>query len=148
MKIAIGSDHGGFELKETVKPLLKELGHEVEDVGCYSLDSVDYPQEAKKVVALIKEGKVQRGILICGTGIGMSIAANRTPGIRATLCHELFTAEMSRRHNDSNVLCMGGRVIGPGLALEMVKVWLSTPFEGGRHTRRLCQIDSKEDECS
>ncbi len=148
MKIAIGSDHGGFELKETVKPLLKELGHEVEDVGCYSQDSVDYPQEAKKVVALIKEGKVQRGILICGTGIGMSIAANRTPGIRATLCHELFTAEMSRRHNDSNVLCMGGRVIGPGLALEMVKVWLSTPFEGGRHTRRLCQIDSKEDECS
>ena len=148
MKIAIGSDHGGFELKETVKPLLEELGHEVEDVGCYSLDSVDYPQEAKKVVALIKEGKVQRGILICGTGIGMSIAANRTQGIRATLCHELFTAEMSRRHNDSNILCMGGRVIGPGLALEMVKVWLSTPFEGGRHTRRLCQIDSKEDECS
>ena len=148
MKIAIGSDHGGFELKETVKPLLKELGHEVEDVGCYSLDSVDYPQEAKKVVALIKEGKAERGILICGTGIGMSIAANRTPGIRATLCHELFTAEMSRRHNDSNVLCMGGRVIGPGLALEMVKVWLSTPFEGGRHNRRLCQIDSEEQEGS
>ena len=148
MKIAIGSDHGGFELKETVKPLLEELGHEVEDVGCYSLDSVDYPQEAKKVVALIKEGKAERGILICGTGIGMSIAANRTPGIRATLCHELFTAEMSRRHNDSNVLCMGGRVIGPGLALEMVKVWLSTPFEGGRHTRRLCQIDSEEQEGS
>ncbi len=148
MKIAIGSDHGGFELKETVKPLLKELGHEIEDVGCYSLDSVDYPLEAKKVVAFIKEGKAQRGILICGTGIGMSIAANRTPGIRATLCHELFTAEMSRRHNNSNVLCMGGRVIGPGLALEMVKVWLSTPFEGGRHTRRLSQIDSKEDKCS
>ncbi len=148
MKIAIGSDHGGFELKEMVKPLLKELGHEVEDVGCYSLDSVDYPQEAKKVVALIKEGKAERGILICGTGIGMSIAANRTPGIRATLCHELFTAEMSRRHNDSNVLCMGGRVIGPGLALEMVKVWLSTPFDGGRHNRRLCQIDSEEQECS
>ncbi len=148
MKIAIGSDHGGFELKETVKPLLKGLGHEVKDVGCYSLDSVDYPQEAKKVVSLIKEGKAERGILICGTGIGMSIAANRTPGIRATLCHELFTAEMSRRHNDSNVLCMGGRVIGPGLALEMVKVWLSTPFEGGRHTRRLCQIDSEEQEGS
>ncbi len=148
MKIAIGSDHGGFELKETVKPLLEKLGHEIEDVGCYSLDSVDYPLEAKKVVALIKEGKVERGILICGTGIGMSIAANRTHGIRATLCHELFTAEMSRRHNDSNVLCMGGRVIGPGLALEMVKVWLSTPFEGGRHTRRLCQIDSREEECS
>lgn len=144
MKIAIGSDHGGFELKEAVKPLLTELGHQVEDVGCFSTDSVDYPVQAKRVVSLIKGGKAERGILICGTGIGMSIAANRTPGIRATLCHELFTAEMSRRHNDSNILCMGGRVIGPGLALEMVRVWLSTPFEGGRHSRRLSQIDSQE----
>ncbi|NPA95857.1 MAG: ribose 5-phosphate isomerase B [Thermodesulfobacteria bacterium] len=148
MKIAIGSDHGGFELKEIVKPLLEELGHEVQDVGCYSLDSVDYPKQAKEVVSLIRAGKAERGILICGTGIGMSIAANRYPGIRATLCHEPFTAEMSRRHNDSNILCMGGRVIGPGLALEMVKVWLTTPFDGGRHSRRLCQIDKAEEECS
>ena len=148
MKIAIGSDHGGFELKEIVKPLLEELGHEVQDVGCYSLDSVDYPKQAKEVVSLIRAGKAERGILICGTGIGMSIVANRYPEIRATLCHELFTAEMSRRHNDSNILCMGGRVTGPGLALEMVKVWLTTPFDGGRHSRRLCQIDRPEEECS
>ncbi len=143
MRIAIGSDHGGFELKEVIKPLLNELGHQVEDVGCFSTDSVDYPDQAMEVVSLIKSGKAERGILICGTGIGMSIAANRASGIRATLCHELFTAEMSRRHNDSNILCMGGRVIGPGLALEMVKIWLSTPFEGGRHSRRLSKIDNQ-----
>ncbi len=148
MKIAIGSDHGGFELKEVVKPLLVELGHEVEDVGCFSADSVDYPQQAKQVASMVQDGKADRGILICGTGIGMSIVANRFKGIRATLCHELFTAEMSRRHNDSNILCMGGRVIGPGLALEMVRVWLSTSFDGGRHSRRLCQIDRQEQDCA
>ncbi len=141
MKIAIGSDHGGFALKEYLKPLIFELGHELADVGCFSEESVDYPEQARAVTGLVKKGEADRGILICGTGIGMSLAANRVPGIRAALCHELFTAEMSRRHNDANVLCMGGRVIGPGLAWEMVKIWLTTPFEGGRHERRLNLID-------
>ncbi len=141
MKIAIGSDHGGFELKEQIKPLIVELGHEVEDVGCYSMDSVDYPEQAKKVSKMVADGEADRGILICGTGIGMSMAANRFEGIRAALCHELFTARMSREHNDANILCMGGRVIGPGLAKEMVKIWLATEFEGGRHKRRIDMID-------
>ncbi len=141
MKIAIGSDHGGFELKEIIKPLLVELGHDVEDVGCFSSDSVDYPIQAKEVSKLVLEGKADRGILICGTGIGMSLTANRFKGIRAALCHELFTARMSRQHNDANVLCMGGRVIGSELAKEMVKIWLSTEFEGGRHKRRIDMID-------
>ncbi len=147
MKLAISSDHGGFDLKELVRDYIKDLGHEIIDKGCYSSESVDYPLEAKKVIELVKNGDVERGILICGTGIGMSIVANRTPGIRAALCHELFTAEMSRRHNNANILCMGGRVIGPSLALAMVKVWLETPFDGGRHKRRLCQIDPDEDFC-
>ncbi len=141
MKIAIGSDHGGYELKEYLKPFIEEMGHELIDVGCFSRDSVDYPEQARAVTVLVKRGEADRGILICGTGIGMSIAANRTAGIRAALCHELFTARMSRLHNDSNVLCMGGRVIGPGLALEMVRLWLVTSFEGGRHKRRLGLID-------
>ncbi len=126
---------------------LKGLGHQVEDLGCYSKDSVDYPLYAKKVIELVKDGGFERGILICGTGIGMSMVANRTPGIRAALCHGLFTAEMSRRHNNSNILCMGGRVIGPSLALAMVKAWLETPFDGGRHERRLCQIDPDDSMC-
>ncbi len=141
MNIAIGSDHGGFELKEKIKPLIVELGHDVEDVGCYSMDSVDYPEQAKAVSKMVAEGKADRGILICGTGIGMSLAANRCKGIRAALCHELFTARMSRKHNDANILCMGGRVIGPELAKEMVKIWLATEFEGGRHKRRIDMID-------
>jgi len=141
MKIAIGSDHGGFELKERMKAIVQELGHDITDVGCFSEEPVDYPEQGKKVAELVRSGMADRGILICGTGIGMSIVANRTPGIRAALCHEIFTAEMSRRHNDSNILCMGGRVTGPGLAAEMVRVWLSTQFEGGRHSRRLGQID-------
>ena len=126
MKIAIGSDHGGFELKEKIRTLLIGLGHEVRDLGCYSPDSVDYPIQG----------------LVCGTGIGMCIVANRIPGVRATLCHDLFTARMSREHNDSNILCMGGRIIDHGLAEEMVKVWLMTPFTGGRHSRRINMIDS------
>ncbi len=141
MKVAIGADHGGFELKEQIKPLLAELGHDVEDVGCFSLDSVDYPEQAKEVSKMVSDGTVDRGILICGTGIGMSITANRFKGVRAALCHELFTARMSREHNDANILCMGGRVIGPGLAREMVKIWLATPFEGVRHKRRINMID-------
>ncbi len=141
MKIAIGSDHGGFELKERIRSLLADLGHEVRDVGCYSTESVDYPVQAREVAHLVASGGCDRGILICGTGIGVSMTANRVSGIRAALCHELFTAKMSRRHNDANILCMGGRVIGPGLAEEMVKVWLTTPFDGGRHLRRISMMD-------
>ncbi len=143
MKIAIGCDHGGFELKERIRALLETLGHDVEDVGCYSPESVDYPDQAKAVTGLVGSGQCERGILICGTGIGMSIVANRVQGIRAALCHEIYTARMSRLHNDANVLCMGGRVIGVALAEEMVKVWLETPFEGGRHARRLGMIDGE-----
>ncbi len=141
MKVAIGADHGGFELKELVVALLEEEGQEVLDKGCFSSESVDYPEYAEKVCSSILDGEAERGILICGTGIGMSLAANRHQGIRAALCHEIFTAEMSRRHNDSNILCMGGRVIGPALAFEMVKTWLATPFDGGRHSRRISMFD-------
>ncbi len=144
MKIAISSDHAGFELKEKIRSLVIRLGHEVQDMGCYSMDSVDYPVQAYKVANAVASGQYDRGILICGTGIGMSITANRIPSIRAALCHDIFTASMSRRHNDSNILCMGGRVTGPGLAEEIVKAWLKTPFEGGRHERRIYMIDSHD----
>ncbi len=143
MKIAIGSDHGGFELKENLKRLITELGHEVKDCGCHNSESTDYPIYGKAVAELVMAGAVDSGILICGTGIGMSMVANRFPGIRAALCHELYTARMSRAHNDANILCIGARVTGPGLAEEMVKVWLSTPFEGGRHLRRISLFDRK-----
>ncbi|HID98481.1 MAG TPA: ribose 5-phosphate isomerase B [Thermodesulfobacteriaceae bacterium] len=146
MKIAIGSDHGGFLLKERTRKLVEQMGHQVHDAGCYSTDSVDYPVQGRKVAELVASGAYERGILICGTGIGMSMVANRTPGIRATLCHELFTARMSREHNDSNILCMGERVIGPGIAEEVVRIWLSTSFAGGRHRRRLDMLE--EIKCS
>jgi len=109
----------------------------VDDQGCHSLESVNYPEFAKSVCALVQEGKCQRGILICGTGIGMSMVANRLEGIRAALCHELYTARMSREHNDANVLCLGARVVGPGLAEEIVRTWIGTDFAGGRHLQRL-----------
>jgi len=137
MKIAVGSDHGGFELKELIIRALQDMGQEVESVGCHSLDSVDYPDFADKVCALVQDGSCERGILVCGTGIGMSIAANRHKEIRAALCHEAFTARMSREHNNSNVLCLGGRVIGPEIALDIVRTWVETAFAGGRHQRRL-----------
>ena len=137
MKIAVGSDHGGFELKELVVQFLGELGHEVESVGCHSLESVDYPDIAEKVCHQVQEGHCEGGILVCGTGIGVSIAANRHKEIRAALCHEAFTARMSREHNNSNVLCLGGRVIGPEIALDIVRTWVETEFAGGRHQRRL-----------
>ncbi len=141
MKIALGADHAGFELKEKIKKFLQEAGHEVLDLGCHSTESVDYPVYGAKVAKAVLQGEAERGILVCGTGLGMSMVANRFPGIRAALCHELFTARMSRLHNDANVLVLGGRVIGDVLALEMVKVFLETPFEGGRHLRRVNQID-------
>ncbi|WPD23668.1 MAG: ribose 5-phosphate isomerase B [Candidatus Electrothrix scaldis] len=137
MKIAVGSDHGGFELKELIVRFLGELGQEVESVGCHSLNSVDYPDFAEKVCAAVRTGTCDCGILVCGTGIGMSIAANRHKEIRAALCHEAFTARMSREHNNSNVLCLGGRVVGPEIALDIVKTWVETEFAGGRHQRRL-----------
>jgi ribose 5-phosphate isomerase B len=142
MKIAIGSDHAGFELKEKIKGLLTELGHEVLDLGCHSTDSVDYPVYGAKVAQAVAQGEAERGVLICGTGLGMSMVANRFPGVRAALCHELFTTRMARLHNDANVLVLGGRVLGDVLALEMVKVFLETPFEGGRHERRVKMIEN------
>jgi len=137
MKIAIGSDHGGFDMKEIVAGFLQELGHEVRDVGCFSKDSVDYPEIASKVCHQVQDGACERGILICGTGIGVSIAANRHRDIRAALCHEAYTARMSRMHNNANVLCFGGRVLGIEIALDVVGTWLETTFEGGRHQRRV-----------
>ncbi|HWP47104.1 MAG TPA: ribose 5-phosphate isomerase B [Candidatus Limnocylindrales bacterium] len=142
MKIAIGSDHAGFELKEEIKAYLKELGgHEVIDHGTYDTRSVDYPDFGIKVARSVARKEVDRGILICGTGIGMSIVAGRLKGVRAALCQDLYTARMSREHNDANILIMGGRVVGKGLAREMVKIWLSTEFEGGRHSKRLEKIE-------
>jgi len=137
LKVAIGCDHGGLDLKDIVKLVLKELGHDIDDQGCNSSESVDYPNFAKAVSSLVRNGECERGILICGTGIGMSMAANRIPGIRAALCHEMFSARMSREHNDANVLCLGARVIGQGLAAETVRTWMTTDFAGGRHQRRI-----------
>lgn len=137
VKIAIGCDHGGITLKDEIVQVIKDLGHEVDDQGCFSSESVDYPEFAKSVCSQVQEGKTDRGILICGTGIGMSMVANRFDGIRAALCHELFTAQMSREHNDANVLCLGARVVGPGLAAEIVRTWINTEFAGGRHLRRI-----------
>lgn len=140
MKIAIGSDHGGYELKELVVNFLQDNGHEVKDCGCNSPDSVDYPDFAEKVCAEVRNSSCEGGILICGTGIGMSIAANRYRDIRAALCHEAFTARMSREHNNANILCMGARVIGSEVALDIVRNWVSTEFAGGRHQQRLDKL--------
>ncbi len=137
MKIAVGSDHGGFEFKQLILDFLNGLGIDVEDAGCYSLDSVDYPDFADKVCLKVQNKECDRGILVCGTGIGMSISANRHRDIRAALCHEAFTARMSREHNNANVLCLGGRVIGPEIALDIVRTWVETEFAGGRHQRRI-----------
>lgn len=137
MKIAIGADHGGYALKEELKRLLAVLGHEPVDVGCFSDVSVDYPDFAAAVSREVVSGSCQYGILVCGTGIGMSIAVNRDPKIRAALCHDEYTARLSREHNNANVLCLGARVTGPGVAEAMVKTWLNTAFEGGRHQIRV-----------
>jgi ribose 5-phosphate isomerase B len=141
MKLAIGADHGGLELKQEVVQYLRTLKNiEVSDFGTATKDSVDYPDYGKKVAEAVTNGTADRGILICGTGIGMSIVANRYPKVRAALCHDHFTAQMSREHNDANVLVMGERVIGKGVALEIVKTWLETEFAGGRHQLRLNKI--------
>lgn len=137
MKIAIGCDHGGIDLKNIIVPLLDKLGHEISDQGTDSAESVDYPQFAASVCDKVVSNECDRGILVCGTGIGMSMAANRNKEIRAALCHDIFTARMSREHNNANILCLGARVIGPGLAEEIVKSWLDTDFAEGRHLRRI-----------
>ncbi|OGL40111.1 MAG: ribose 5-phosphate isomerase B [Candidatus Schekmanbacteria bacterium RIFCSPHIGHO2_02_FULL_38_11] len=144
--IAIGSDHGGFDLKEKIKTFLIERKIEIEDLGTVTRESVDYPDYGIKVSKLVSEGKAERGILVCGTGIGMSIVANKFPRVRAALCHDSYSARMSREHNDSNVLILGGRVIGDELALEIVKVWLEASFSGGRHKNRLEKIEEIEKE--
>ncbi|MDF1577584.1 MAG: ribose 5-phosphate isomerase B [Desulfobulbales bacterium] len=140
MKIAIGCDHGGFAVKGEISEVVNELGHEVLDRGCDSARSVNYPDYAEKVCRDVESGGADRGILICGTGIGMSMAANRSSAIRAALCHELFTAALSREHNDANVLCLGARVVGPGLLREIVRTWLTTEFAGGRHQTRIAMF--------
>lgn len=137
MKISIGADHGGYRLKEAIRGLVQELGHHVIDRGTDSEKSVNYPDFANAVTGDVLSGVADRGILICGTGLGMSMAANRKQGIRAALCQECFSARMSREHNDANVLCLGERVIGPGLAAEIVRTWLDTDFAGGRHLQRI-----------
>ncbi len=143
MDVIIGSDHAGFSLKEECRAFLEKSGdHNVMDLGVFSIQSFDYPKIAHEMAQAISKGEYSRGILICGTGIGMSIVANRYKGVRAALCHNLYLVRMSRLHNDANILVMGGRVIGVGLAIEMVELFLETEFEGGRHKSRLDQIDS------
>ena len=139
--IIIGSDHAAYDLKEKVKAFLIGRGIDVEDVGCYSEASVDYPDFGIKVASMVSAGKFERGILLCGTGIGMSMVANKFPHVRAALCTDLFSSIMSKRHNNSNILVLGARVVGDILAMEIVKAWLETPFEGGRHQRRLDKFD-------
>ena len=140
-KIAIASDHAGYDLKQVIIGLLRTENFEVVDLGPENSDSVDYPDYGFSLAKEVVEKRVERAIVICGTGIGMSIVVNRFPGIRGTLCSDLFTAKLCREHNDSNILIMGGRVIGKGLAAEIVNTWLNTPFEGGRHQRRLDKIN-------
>ncbi len=144
--IGLACDHGGFELKEEVKSFLKSLNCEIMDMGVFQEDSVDYPDYGILVAERISRREMEKGILICGTGIGMSIVANKFPGVRAALVNDLYSARCSREHNDANILVIGGRIIGKELAKEIVKVWLNTPFAGGRHSRRLEKIETLEKE--
>ena len=146
MKIAIGCDHRGVEAKTRLLTTLRQLGHEVIDCGSNEPGSVDYPDYAAEVARRVSRGEVERGILICGTGIGMCITANKFRGVRAAPCHDCITAEMSRRHNDANVLCLSSDLTGEVLADRMVRSWLETPFEGGRHARRVEKIAKLEEE--
>ena len=139
--VIIGSDHAAYHLKEKIKAYIIENGIDVEDVGTDSKDSVDYPDFGIKVASAVSKGKFERGILLCGTGLGMSMVANRFPHVRAALCSDLFSAIMSRRHNNSNILVIGGRVTGESLAIAMLEAWLETPFEGGRHLHRINKFD-------
>jgi len=138
--VAIAADHGGFDLKSVLVPELRALGNEVLDLGTMSGDAVDYPDFAEAVARAIREGRAARGVLVCGTGIGMSIAANRHREIRAALCHDALTARLARQHNDANVLVLGGRLLGPELAKDCLRVFLITSFDGGRHARRVAKL--------
>lgn len=144
--LAIGSDHGGYELKQEVLKHLEERGVEVKDFGCFSPESVDYSDVALEVCNSVVSKEADLGILICGTGIGMSMAANKVKGIRAACCSDTFSAKFTRLHNDANVLCFGGRVVGPGLALQLVDAFLDNDFEGGRHQRRVDKVMAIEQE--
>lgn len=146
MKVVLGSDHGGYHLKEEIKSVLKDLDVDIEDVGCDCTDSVDYPDYALSVAQKVASGEAERGILICGTGIGMSISANKVKGVRCAVVTDTYSARMSREHNDANVLALGERVVGPGLAADIVKIWLETEFSGGRHSRRVNKINDIEKE--
>ena len=142
--IALGCDHGGYELKQEVIQYLEEKKLAYKDFGTYSKDSCDYPLYAKAVAKAVSEGECEQGILICGTGIGISIAANKVKGIRAALCHDCFSAEATRQHNNANILCMGGRIVGPGLAIKIVDTFLNTPFSNDeRHIRRINLIEEE-----
>ena len=142
--IALGADHAGLELKESLKAWLIDRGYQVLDLGAHSTDPVDYPDYAAQVAEAVADHKVERGILICGTGIGMTMTANKVPGVRAALCSDLYTARMSREHNDANVLALGGRLMGPEMAADILAMWLETEFAGGRHSRRVDKIAAVE----
>ena len=140
LSVALGADHAGWELKEALKSWLMEAGYQVLDFGTHSPDSVDYPDYAQQVGEAVAVGKVDRGVLVCGTGIGMTMAANKIPGVRAALCGDAFTSRMSREHNDANVLALGGRLTDADMGRDILKIWLETDFAGGRHARRVNKI--------
>lgn len=144
MRVGIAADHGGFPLKQVLAGHLRKMGHEVEDFGTMSAEPVDYPPVIARLASSVGTGEIARGIAICGSGIGASIVANKTRGVRCALCHEPLSAELSRRHNDANMLALGGRLIGADMAMRIVEAWLSTEFEGERHARRVGQIDDME----
>jgi RpiB/LacA/LacB family sugar-phosphate isomerase len=144
MRTAMACDHGGFRLKEDLKAYLQDLGHAVEDLGCFDEGSVDYPDLGEAVAKKVSTGEIERGILICGTGIGMSIVANKFPRVRAALVNHVYAARMAKEHNNANILVMGGRIVGPGLAREMVAAWMEAEFQGDRHMRRLEKIEAIE----
>lgn len=146
MKVAIGCDHKGLQLKELAKSILQELGYEYVDKGTFTEERVDYPDYAKEVALAVARGECERGIAICGSGIGVSITANKVPGIRAALCHDTYLARMCRQHNNANVLCLGALDVGLGPAEDILRIWLSTPYEGGRHQVRVDKIAALEKE--
>jgi len=147
MRIAVGCDHRGLNIKRTIMDLISQEGHSYEDFGCYDTAAVDYPDIGGKVAQAVAEGRFEHGILVCSTGIGMSMAANKVPGVRAALCHDVFSARRSREHNDANVLCLGESVMGEGLAKEIVTAYLGAKFEGGRHVQRLEKLRELEHGC-
>ena len=147
MRIAIGSDHRGVAARKRLIGLMERVGNEVVDCGSHGEEAVDYPDIAADVARRVSDGSVDRGILLCCTGVGMAIAANKLPGVRAATCHDEVTAEMSRRHNDLNVLCLSAEMLGPEMQEKVIRTWLATPFEGGRHARRVAKITSLEAEC-